>query len=61
MNPENYTCLEDKKLYLPKSGLHPIHTKELIPPKYSVSCEKKRRSIIEKLFFYDLGTTCLYE
>lgn len=33
--PENYTCLDNRKLYLPNSYIHPLHTIERIPPHYN--------------------------
>ncbi|CAH1153861.1 unnamed protein product [Phaedon cochleariae] len=35
MDPANYTCFENKKVYLPQSHIHPIHTIEHIPTEYS--------------------------
>lgn len=34
MNPVNYTCYDDRHLYLPKSTVHPIHSVEHIPEEY---------------------------
>ncbi|XP_018561923.1 uncharacterized protein LOC108904036 [Anoplophora glabripennis] len=34
MNPENYTCYEDRHLYIPKNTIHPIHSMEHIPEEY---------------------------
>ncbi|KAJ8984805.1 hypothetical protein NQ317_013002 [Molorchus minor] len=35
LNPENYTCYEDRKQYLPKSTVHPIHSFDHIPAEYN--------------------------
>ncbi|KAJ8917604.1 hypothetical protein NQ315_000087 [Exocentrus adspersus] len=35
MDPVNYTCYNDRSLYLPKSTVHPIHSVEHIPEEYS--------------------------
>ncbi|CAG9865428.1 unnamed protein product [Phyllotreta striolata] len=33
--PDNYTCLDNRKLYLPNSYVHPLHTIERIPLYYN--------------------------
>ncbi|CAH1960880.1 unnamed protein product [Acanthoscelides obtectus] len=45
MNPENYTCYENRRLYLPKSTVHPIHSTDHIPPEYSAPHKCMNESI----------------
>ncbi|KAJ8967656.1 hypothetical protein NQ314_002691 [Rhamnusium bicolor] len=45
MNPENYTCYEDKRLYAPKTTVHPIHSLEHIPVSYSAPHKCMNESI----------------
>lgn len=55
MNPENYTCYDDRRLYLPNSAVHPIHSIEHIPEEYVVSVSKncvQSCRIIWRFFFF---------
>ncbi|XP_074028435.1 uncharacterized protein isoform X2 [Leptinotarsa decemlineata] len=45
MNKANFTCLDDKKLFLPQSIVHPIHTVEHIPAAYSAAHKCMNESI----------------
>lgn len=44
-NPENYTCFDNKSLYLPQATVHPIHSVEHIPPEYNAPHKCMNESI----------------
>ena len=58
-NAENYTCYENKHLYLPQASIHPIHSVEHIPDAYSVSKYYTNRN--ENLKFDFAGSSQMYE
>lgn len=64
MNPENYTCYDDRRLYLPNSAVHPIHSIEHIPEEYVVSVSKncvQSCRIIWRFFFFQAIHKCVNE